>query len=64
MNIKLGRVMTSSRLSCFVAFIGATFAWVLSMPTLLVYSVIFLLFSAALYLKDLWKNKAKLHAPN
>ncbi|MGF1718511.1 hypothetical protein L4D20_00530 [Vibrio kyushuensis] len=59
MNIKLGQIMTSSRLSCFVAFVGATLAWVLKMPTLLVLSVIFLLFSAVLYLADNWKNRAK-----
>ncbi|MGF1753980.1 hypothetical protein L4C33_10325 [Vibrio makurazakiensis] len=59
MNTKLGHVMSSSRLICFVAFLAATFAWVLSMPALFSVSVLFLVVSAVIYVLDLLKNNAK-----
>tara|TARA_Y100001956_G_scaffold56230_1_gene55247 strand:- start:1958 stop:2113 length:156 start_codon:yes stop_codon:yes gene_type:complete len=36
----------------FIAFLAATFAWVLKMPALLTVSIIALVLSAALYLYD------------
>ncbi|WP_394251225.1 hypothetical protein [Vibrio profundi] len=59
MNTKLGHVMSSSRLICFVAFLAATFAWVLSMPALFSVSVLFLIVSAVVYVMDIMKNNAK-----
>ncbi|MBW3696925.1 hypothetical protein EK599_14590 [Vibrio sp. T187] len=59
MNTKLGHVMSSSRLICFVAFLAATFAWVLSMPALFSVSVLFLIVSAVVYVMDIVKNNAK-----
>lgn len=59
MNIKLGHVMSSSRLICFVAFLAATFAWILKMPALFSVSALFLLISAIVYVVDLWKNQKK-----
>lgn len=49
---KLGRVMSSSRMVTFIAFLAATFAWVLHMPALFSLSVIALVISAALYFYD------------
>ncbi|MEZ9059725.1 hypothetical protein [Vibrio pelagius] len=59
MNIKLGHVMSSSRLICFIAFLAATFAWILKMPALFSVSALFLVFSAAIYLSDFIKNQKK-----
>ncbi|OIQ26556.1 hypothetical protein [uncultured Vibrio sp.] len=59
MNIKLGHIMSSSRLVCFVAFLAATFAWILSMPALFIVSVLFLLFSAFIYAFDIYKNRVR-----
>ena len=61
MNIKLGHIMSSSRLICFVAFLAATFAWILKMPALFSVSALFLLVSAIIYIADLWKNQRKKH---
>lgn len=52
MSRKLGRVMSSSRMITFVAFLSATLAWVLNMPALFIVSVVALLASAALFVKD------------
>lgn len=52
MDRKLGRVMSHSRMVTFIAFLAATFAWVLQMPALFTVSVIALILSAALYLYD------------
>ncbi|MCK6265784.1 hypothetical protein KP803_21215 [Vibrio sp. ZSDE26] len=59
MNKKLGHIMSSSRLVCFIAFLAATFAWVLTMPALLFVSITFLIVSAVIYLGDMWKNRVK-----
>ncbi|MGC9402084.1 hypothetical protein [Vibrio genomosp. F10] len=59
MNTKLGRVMSSSRLVCFSAFLAATFAWILKMPVLFFVSAAFLLFSAFIYFADIVKNRTK-----
>ncbi|MEZ9233108.1 hypothetical protein AB4259_18720 [Vibrio amylolyticus] len=59
MNIKLGHIMSSSRLVCFVAFLAAIFAWALSMPVLFIVSVLFLVVSAIIYISDLSKNRVK-----
>ncbi|MGF1694485.1 hypothetical protein L4D20_11445 [Vibrio kyushuensis] len=59
MNTKLGHVMSSSRLVCFVAFLAATFAWILTMPALFFVSVLFLAVSALIYVVDLWKNSER-----
>ncbi|GMM91522.1 hypothetical protein QTO05_13575 [Vibrio fortis] len=59
MNIKLGHVMSSSRLICFIAFLAATFAWILKMPALFSVSALFLVFSAAIYVGDFIKNQKK-----
>lgn len=59
MNIKLGQVMSSSRLISFVAFLAATFAWVLNMPALFFVSASFLIISAIVYFIDVWKNSTK-----
>ncbi|MFB9217887.1 hypothetical protein [Vibrio sinaloensis] len=52
MDRKLGRVMSSSRMVTFIAFLAATFAWILKMPALFSISVIALVCSAALYFYD------------
>ncbi|MGY3571240.1 hypothetical protein [Vibrio paucivorans] len=59
MNKKLGHVMSSSRFICFIAFLTATFAWVLGMPALLFASVMCLVVSAVVYLADIFKDKNK-----
>ncbi|MGR5070139.1 MULTISPECIES: hypothetical protein [Vibrio] len=51
-NIKLGHVMSFSRMFSFIAFLTATFAWVLSMYALFTVSVVTLLVSGLLYLND------------
>ena len=59
MNIKLGHVMSSSRLICFIAFLAATFAWILKMPALFSVSALFLVFSAAIYVGDFIKSQKR-----
>jgi len=59
MDRKLGRVMSSSRMVTFIAFLTATFAWVLSMPALFSISVLALIFGAVLYFYDKRKNEAQ-----
>jgi flagellar biosynthesis component FlhA len=59
MDRKLGRVMSSSRMITFIAFLAATFAWVLSMPALFTVSLIALVASGALYLNDKRKSEKK-----
>lgn len=59
MSRKLGRVMSNSRMITFVAFLAATFAWVLEMPALFTVSLIALVASGALYLNDKRNNKKK-----
>ncbi|MGR5132098.1 hypothetical protein [Vibrio alfacsensis] len=49
---KLGHVMSFSRMFSFIAFLTATFAWVLSMYALFTVSVVALFISAILYLND------------
>ena len=49
---KLGHVMSFSRMFSFIAFLTATFAWVLSMYTLFTVSVVALFVSGLLYLND------------
>jgi hypothetical protein len=43
----------------FIAFLAATFAWILEMPALFVVSVIALIASSALYIHDRLKSKHK-----
>lgn len=57
MSRKLGRVMSGSRMITFVAFLAATFAWILNMPALFTVSVIALVASGALYINDKRNNK-------
>lgn len=59
MSRKLGRVMSSSRMITFVAFLCAVFAWVFKMPALLTVSIAALVVSAALYINDKYR-KSKL----
>ncbi|EEX93861.1 hypothetical protein VIOR3934_14412 [Vibrio orientalis CIP 102891 = ATCC 33934] len=59
MDRKLGRVMSSSRMITFIAFLAATFAWVLSMPALFTVSLIALVASGILYLNDKRNSKKK-----
>ncbi|MEF1291262.1 hypothetical protein [Vibrio sp. M260118] len=59
MSRKLGRVMSSSRMITFVAFLAATFAWVLKMPALFTVSLLALVASGALYLNDKYKHSKK-----
>ncbi len=56
MSRKLGRVMSGSRMITFVAFLAATFAWVLKMPALFTVSLLALIASGALYLNDKYKH--------
>jgi hypothetical protein len=56
MNKKLGRVMTSSRMITFIAFLAATFAWILHMPALFTVSLLALVASGGLYLTDKYKQ--------
>ncbi|NIY83479.1 hypothetical protein [Vibrio hepatarius] len=62
MSRKLGRIMSSSRLVLFVAFLAATLAWILNMPALFTVSVLALVASAALYLSDKYKQSKKKRA--
>jgi len=57
MSRKLGRVMSSSRMITFVAFLAATFAWILKMPALFTVSLIALVASGVLYLNDKLKHR-------
>ncbi|AIW16155.1 hypothetical protein OPW41_03990 [Vibrio europaeus] len=57
MSRKLGRVMSSSRMITFVAFLAATFAWILKMPALFTVSLIALVASGGLYLNDKYKHR-------
>jgi len=59
MSRKLGRVMSSSRMITFVAFLAATFAWILNMPALFTVSLLALVASGALYLNDKLKRRNK-----
>ncbi|WJK26314.1 hypothetical protein QSJ11_08425 [Vibrio parahaemolyticus] len=54
---KLGHVMSFSRMFSFIAFLTATFAWILSMYALFTVSVVALVVSAILYLKDRFLSK-------
>ncbi|EGR1548544.1 hypothetical protein ACTNNG_003896 [Vibrio parahaemolyticus] len=55
---KLGHVMSFSRMLSFISFLTATFAWILSMYALFTVSVVALVVSAILYLKDrFYQNK-------
>ncbi|EGQ8033396.1 hypothetical protein EIB96_00400 [Vibrio parahaemolyticus] len=55
---KLGHVMSFSRMFSFIAFLTATFAWILSMYALFTVSVVALVVSVILYLKDrFYQNK-------
>ncbi|MBR9787117.1 MAG: hypothetical protein GYB40_04210 [Vibrionaceae bacterium] len=59
---KLGHVMSFSRMFSFIAFLTATFAWILSMYALFTVSAAALIVSAILYLKDkiaCTKNRTK-----
>jgi hypothetical protein len=51
--------MSGSRMITFVAFLAATFAWILNMPALFTVSVIALVASGALYINDKRNNKDK-----
>ncbi len=55
MSRKLGRIMSSSRMTLFVAFLTATLAWILHMPILFTVSILALVVSVALYLFDKYK---------
>ncbi len=57
MSRKLGRVMSSSRMITFVAFLAATFAWILKMPALFTVSLLALVASSVLYLNDKLKHR-------
>lgn len=57
MSRKLGRVMSNSRMITFVAFLAATFAWILKMPALFSVSMLALVASAALFIYDKYKQK-------
>lgn len=57
MSRKLGRVMSSSRMITFVAFLAATFAWILKMPALFTVSLLALVASGVLYLNDKLKHR-------
>ncbi|EIO3938861.1 TPA: hypothetical protein I7738_13250 [Vibrio vulnificus] len=52
MQQKLGHVMSFSRMFSFVAFLTATFAWILSMYALFTVSIVALVVSLLLYLRD------------
>ena len=55
MDRKLGRVMSGSRMVTFIAFLAATFAWILKIPALFTVSVVALIASGMLY----WNDKRK-----
>ncbi|MGR5109037.1 hypothetical protein [Vibrio jasicida] len=56
---KLGHVMSFSRMFSFIAFLTATFAWVLSMYALFTVSVVALFVSALLYLNERFGHHPK-----
>ncbi|WP_425668635.1 hypothetical protein ACPSL3_08950 [Vibrio owensii] len=56
---KLGHVMSFSRMFSFIAFLTATFAWVLSMYALFTVSVVALFVSGLLYLNDRFDHHPK-----
>ncbi|WP_110415971.1 hypothetical protein [Vibrio harveyi] len=56
---KLGHVMSFSRMFSFIAFLTATFAWVLSMYALFTVSVVALIVSGLLYLNDKFGHHPK-----
>ncbi|TYZ34534.1 hypothetical protein [Vibrio alginolyticus] len=56
---KLGHVMSFSRMFSFIAFLTATFAWILSMYALFTVSLVALVVSATLYLKDRFYQSKK-----
>ena len=56
---KLGHVMSFSRMFSFIAFLTATFAWVLSMYALFTVSVLARFVSALLYLNDKFGHHPK-----
>ncbi|WP_375749245.1 hypothetical protein [Vibrio sp. HN007] len=51
-NNKLGHVMSFSRMFSFIAFLTATFAWILSMYALFAVSAGALVVSAVLHVKN------------
>ncbi|EIH0731894.1 hypothetical protein JKP10_14335 [Vibrio vulnificus] len=57
MQQKLGHVMSLSRMFSFVAFLTATFAWILSMYALFTVSIVALVVSLLLYLRDKFIEK-------
>ncbi|HAS8189516.1 TPA: hypothetical protein I7674_09890 [Vibrio vulnificus] len=57
MQQKLGHVMSFSRMFSFVAFLSATFAWILSMYALFTVSIVALVVSLLLYLRDKFIKK-------
>ncbi|HDY7634338.1 TPA: hypothetical protein RQJ80_003128 [Vibrio vulnificus] len=57
MQQKLGHVMSFSRMFSFVAFLTATFAWILSMYALFTVSIVALVVSLLLYLRDKFIEK-------
>ncbi|EIT7144619.1 hypothetical protein L2778_002420 [Vibrio vulnificus] len=57
MQQKLGHVMSFSRMFSFVAFLSATFAWILSMYALFTVSIVALVVSFLLYLRDKFIEK-------
>ncbi|HAS6339689.1 TPA: hypothetical protein I7247_13770 [Vibrio vulnificus] len=57
MQQKLGHVMSFSRMFSFVAFLTATFAWILSMYALFTVSIVALVVSLLLYLRDKFIKK-------
>ncbi|MCA0762129.1 DUF3290 domain-containing protein [Vibrio vulnificus] len=57
MQQKLGHVMSFSRMFSFVAFLTATFAWILSMYALFTVSAAALVVSLLLYLRDRFEQR-------
>ncbi|EHH0794742.1 hypothetical protein L3I77_004671 [Vibrio vulnificus] len=57
MQQKLGHVMSFSRMFSFVAFLSATFAWILSMYALFTVSVAALVVSLLLYIRDRFEQR-------
>lgn len=51
-NQKLGQIMTFSRMFSFIAFLSATFAWILSMHVLFTVSILSLIASAIAFVKN------------
>ncbi|EHK8985399.1 hypothetical protein ACEUYU_002276 [Vibrio vulnificus] len=57
MQQKLGHVMSFSRMFSFVAFLSATFAWILSMYALFTVSVAALVVSLLFYSRDRFEQR-------